>query len=92
MVFSSALTLMTFVLVVMVACSNSWDQFFFTFIKSFQSLCLGVWAMVKVRFYVLYFLQSLTTLFLVRYCHVTSGVLVRLRISRSTGIPVSHRL
>jgi len=42
MVYGSALTLATFVLVVVVARFNSWDQFFFTFFKSFQSLALGI--------------------------------------------------
>jgi len=42
MVFHSALTLAISVLVVVLACFNSWDQFFFTFFKTFQSLGLGV--------------------------------------------------
>jgi len=33
MVFGSALTVATFVVVVVVARFNSWDQFFFTFFK-----------------------------------------------------------
>ena len=37
MVYGFALTLVTFVLVVVVTCFNSWDQFFFTFSKSFQT-------------------------------------------------------
>jgi len=37
-VFGSALTLVTFVsVVVVVACFNSWDYFFFTLFKNFQS-------------------------------------------------------
>jgi len=36
MVFGSALTLMTFALEVLVAHFNLWDQFFFTFFKSFK--------------------------------------------------------
>jgi len=54
MVFGSAFTLATSVLVVEVAiaCFNSWDQFFSTIFKSFQSLGLGVSvrATVMVRF------------------------------------------
>jgi len=42
MVFSSALTLVTFILVVELEQFSSWDQFFFTFFKGFQTLRLGV--------------------------------------------------
>jgi len=41
MLFSSALTLATFVLVVVLVRYNLWDQFFFTFFKSFQRLGLA---------------------------------------------------
>ena len=46
--FDLALTLLTFVLLVVLACFNSWDQFFFTFYKSYQSLCLGVSVIVSI--------------------------------------------
>jgi len=39
MVFSSALTLATFVLIAVVARFNSWDQFYFTLFKTYQLLC-----------------------------------------------------
>jgi len=41
MLLGSAFTLATLVLVVVVAHFNSWDQFFFTFLKSFQTFLLG---------------------------------------------------
>jgi len=49
MVFSSALTLATFVLVIMVAHFNSWNNFYLTFFKSFQSLGLGVKVSIRDR-------------------------------------------
>jgi len=48
MVFGLALTLATFVLVVVLPRFNSWDQFFFPFFKSFQSLGLGIRARFRV--------------------------------------------
>jgi len=48
MVFSSYLTFATFILVIVVARFKSWDQFFFSFFKSFQSLGLGVRVSIKV--------------------------------------------
>ena len=48
-VFGSTLTLVTFVLVVVVARLNSWDQFFFTFFKTFQTLGLGASIRSSVR-------------------------------------------
>jgi len=42
MVFGWALTLATFVLVVVLACFNPRDPLFFTFFKSFQSLGLEI--------------------------------------------------
>ena len=62
--FGSTLTLATFVLVVVVARFKSWGHVFFTFFKTFQTLCLGasirssavvsirIKAMVWVRFQV----------------------------------------
>ena len=41
-VFGSTLTLATFILVVVVACFNSWGHFFFTFFKTLQTLGLGL--------------------------------------------------
>ena len=41
-IFSSALTLVTFILVVVVAHFNSWDHFLFSFFKTFQTFILGV--------------------------------------------------
>jgi len=47
MVFGSALTLATFILILVVARFTSWDQFFFTFFKfpnfSVQIYGLGQW-------------------------------------------------
>jgi len=48
-VFGSTLTLVTFVLVVVVARLNSWDHFFFTFFKTFQNLGLGASIRTSVR-------------------------------------------
>jgi len=47
-VFSSAVTLATFVFIVVVACFNSWDHFFLTFFKRFQTLGVGVGVRVNV--------------------------------------------
>jgi len=42
MVFGVDLTLATLILVVVVLHFNSWDQFFFSFFKTFLTLGLGV--------------------------------------------------
>jgi len=47
-VFGSALTLATFVLVVVVAHFNSWDQFFFTVFKAFQTSGSGISVSIRL--------------------------------------------
>jgi len=54
-VFGLSLTLATVILVV-VASFNSWDHFFFTFFKTFQTLVLG--KRVSVRLHLLHFYQA----------------------------------
>jgi len=66
---------------IVVALFNSWDHFFFTFFKSFQTLGLGVtvkvsvWVWVRFRVYLLRLLRFYQAYYnpVVCYCHVTGG-------------------
>ena len=59
--------------------------------KMVENHCVRVRATVKVKltFCVYYVSTKLNCTLLVRYCHVAGGVLIRLQISRSTGVPVA---
>jgi len=85
MLFGLALTLPTFVLVVVLACFKSWDQFFFIFFEIFRSLGLGglrLWLALGFEFNLLclvHFYQAYCTLD-IRYCHITHGGQIRFHI------------